>query len=119
MLPLFVEHDEAARCLKNINKCINETRCPCSTPGEAIGKREDNGGGLESAPKRLRHGPQSGLGWPRPVHADPPGLKFAPTKLPIRMVRLCVRVSNLLHLDTERLSDTDEWKNEKGLAWSS
>ena len=30
-----------------------------------------------------------------------------------------LRTSKLLHSDTERLSGADEWKDVKGLAWSS
>ena len=59
----------------------------------------------------------SGLSWPRPVRGSPFG--------EIRSHKAtgsggeALRTSNLLHLDTGRFSDRDEWKDEKGLAWSS
>ena len=104
----FLQHDEAARCLKNINKCMNETCCPCSTPGEAVGKREDNGGGLESAPKRLRHGPCQ-VSANRDLCMRSPWVEIRSHKATDSDSE-ALRTSHvtLLHLDTERLSDTDE-----------
>ena len=59
----------------------------------------------------------SGLSWPRPVHAEPLG--EIRSRKDTGLDGEALRTSKLLHSDTERLSGADEWKDVKGLAWSS
>jgi hypothetical protein len=51
------------------------------------------------------------------VHAEP--LDEIRSHIATGLDGEALRTSNLLNLDTERLSDTDAWNDEKGLAWSS